>query len=107
MALFLTRVPSFADDGATTSTTSNAPGVLVSGTNVSLYVPYSTDNSLRSGTVLKVIESASGVLPKTVKLGTAYANSCAASPATGIAICSTAFGSPNIIRPPNNKVAGF
>jgi hypothetical protein len=97
----------WADGVSATSTTSNAPGVLVSGTNVSLYVPYSTDNSLKRGTVLKVIESASGTLPKAVRLGTGYANACAASPATGIAVCSTAFGKPNIIRPPKNKVASF
>ena len=96
-----------ADGAGSTSTTSNAPGVLVSGDNVSLFVPNSTDNSLKMGAVLKIIESATGVLPKTVRLGTGYANACAASPATGIAVCSTAFGNPNIIRPPKNKVAGF
>ncbi len=93
---------------STTSTTSNAPGVLVSGTNVSLYVPYSTDNSLKMGTALKIIESAPGApATKTVRLSTGYANACAASAATGIAVCSTAFGSSNLIKPPNNKVMGF
>ena len=92
----------------TTSTTSNAPGVLINGTNVSLFVPYSTDNSLKIGTALKVIESAPGAAAtKTVLLKTGYANSCAASPATGIAVCSAAFGSSYLVRPPNNKVAGF
>ncbi len=105
---FLFGGAGFAANGSPiTSTTSNAPGVLVDGTNVSLYVPYSTDNSLKMGTALKVIESATGTLPKAVRLGTGYANSCAASPATEIAVCSTAFGNPNIIRPPKNKVAGF
>ncbi len=107
VGLVLGCIPASADGVATTSTTSNAPGVLINGTNVNLYVPYSTDNSLKMGAVVKVIESASGVLPKTMRLGAAYTNACAASPATGIAICSTAFGKPNIIRPPKNKVAAF
>jgi hypothetical protein len=92
----------------TTSTTSNAPGVLINGTNVSLFVPYSTDNSLKIGAVVKVIESApSAPATKTALLKTGYANSCAASPATGIAVCSAAFGSSYFVRPPNNKVGGF
>jgi hypothetical protein len=92
----------------TTSTTSNAPGVLVDGTDVNLFVPNSTDNSLKMGAVVKVIESAPGApTTKTAVLKTGFANSCAASPATGIAVCSTAFGSSFVIRPPNNKVAGF
>ena len=89
-----------------TSTTSNAPGVLINGTDVSLFVPYSTDNSLKMGAVLKVIESAMSA-SKTAVLKTGYVNSCAASPATGIAVCSAAFGSSYIVRPPNNKVGGF
>jgi hypothetical protein len=92
--------------GPTTSTTSNGIGVLISGTNVSLYMPYTTDNSLRMGAALKVIESAS-TAPKTVHLKTGYSNSCAASPATGIAVCSAAFGSSYVVRPPTNKVGGF
>ena len=40
-----------------------------------------------------------------LKLG--YANSCAASPATGIAMCSGLFGNSYIVRPPNNKVGSF
>jgi hypothetical protein len=109
MAAFLWLAgPASADGTAATSTTSNAPGVLISGTNVSLYVPYSTDNSLKMGTALKVIESAPGApATKTVRLSTGYANACAASPATGIAVCSTAFGSSNLIKPPKNKVVGF
>lgn len=92
----------------TTKTTSNAPGVLVSGTTVSLYVPYASDNSLRTGSIVKVIEAASGVtIPKTVSLKTGYVNSCAASPATGIAVCSGDFGSSFFIRPPKNSVGGF
>lgn len=91
-----------------TSTTSNAPGVLINGTDVSLFVPYSTDNSLRMGAVVKVIESAPGApATKTGSLKTGYVNSCAASPATSIAVCSGLFGSSYIIRPPNNKVGGF
>lgn len=89
-----------------TVTTSNGPGVLIDGTDVNLYVPYASDNSLRMGTALKVIESAT-TAPKTVVLKTGYSNSCAASPATGIAMCSGLFGSSYIIRPPANKVGAF
>ncbi len=106
-----------ADGGITTSSTSNAIGVLIDGSNVRLFVPYTTDNSLKMGTVLKLIEPiASVATTKTVRLQqheqrsllkTGYANSCAASPATGIAVCSAAFGSSYFIRPPNNKVGGF
>jgi len=92
----------------TTSTTSNAPGVLINGTNVSLYVPYASDNSLKIGSVVKVIEVApAATAPKTTVLKTGYVNSCAASPATGIAVCTGVFGSSYFIRPPNNKVGGF
>ena len=80
--------------------------MLVSGTDVSLYVPYASDNSLKTGTALKVIESAS-TAPKTVVLNTGFSNSCAPSPATSIAMCSGLFGSSYIIRPPSNKVGGF
>jgi hypothetical protein len=91
-----------------TSTTSNAPGVLISGTNVSLFVPNSTDNSLKMGAVVKVIESAPGAPPTKARLlKTGFANSCAASPATGIAVCSSAFGSSYLIKPSNNQVVGF
>jgi hypothetical protein len=102
-----------------TSTTSNAIGVLVNGTDVGLFVPYSTDNSLKMGAVMKIIESAPGApASKTAFFKAGFANSCATSPATSIAVCSAAFGSSYISRPTvtgqplratkgGYKVAGF
>ncbi len=108
VALFLLGGIASADGVNATSTTSNALGVLIDGTNVSLFVPYTTNNSLKMGNVLKIIESAPGSpTPRTIRLKTGYANSCAASPATGIALCSAVFGSSYAIRPPNNAVTGF
>jgi len=90
-----------------TSTTANGPGVLIDGTDVSLFVPYTTDNSLRMGSVLKVIEAAPNApATKTARLKTGYANSCAASPSTGIAVCSAVFGSSFIVNPSKSTV-GF
>ncbi len=107
-AMFLATGVASADGIAASSTTSNAPGVLISGTSVSLYVPYSTDNSLKMGTALKVIESAPGApATKTVRLKTGYANACAASAPTGIGVCTTDFGSANLINASNNRVTGF
>jgi hypothetical protein len=90
----------------TTSTTANAPGVLINGTTVSLYIPYSSDDSLRFRSALKVIEPASGA-PKTAVLKTGYVNSCAADPSTGIAVCSGDFGASYSISGPNHVVTGF
>jgi len=91
----------------TTSTTANAPGVLINGTTVSLYIPYASDDSLRFRAALKVIEAApAATIPKTVILKAGYVNSCAPDPSTGITICSGDFGSSYAIGPANN-VTGF
>ncbi len=100
---------SAAADGITaTSTTSNAIGVLINGTDVSLFVPYSTDNSLKLGAVVKVIESAPGApATRTAVLNTGWVNSCAASPAASIVLCSGLFGRSFVVTPLTNKVGRF
>jgi len=103
--LCLLRGPAFAAIIGT-STTANAPGILINGTTVSLYIPYASDDSLRFRSALKVIETASGVLSKTVVLKTGFVNSCAADPSTGIAVCSGDFGSSYAIGAARN-VTGF
>ena len=91
-----------------TSTTANAPGVLINGTSVALYIPYSSDDSLRFRAALKVIEASVGAtIPKTVVLKTGFVNSCAADPSTGIAVCSGDFGSSYTIGGAKNVVTGF
>ena len=91
-----------------TSTTANAPGVLINGTTVSLYIPYSSDDSLRFRAALKVIEAApSATIPKTVVLKTGFVNECAPDPSTGIALCSGDFGSSYTIAGATNTVTGF
>jgi hypothetical protein len=97
----------------TTSTTADAPAVLLDGTNVFLFVPDSTDNSLRMGSMLKQIEpipTGTASAPKTVVLKTGYTDSCAASPATGEVVCSNLFGSASIVTIAGGtkiKVTGF
>ena len=89
-----------------TPTTANAPSILINGATVSLYVPEASDDSLRMGAVLKVIEpipSAPATLPKTTRLKTGYVGACAADPATGVAVCSGLFGTSYDIVPPKNK----
>ena len=78
-----------------TATTSNAPSILIEGSTVSVYVPEASDDSLRSGAVLKVIEpipTPPGTLPKTTLYHTGYVGTCAADPDSGIAVCSGLFG---------------
>jgi hypothetical protein len=89
------------------ATTSNAIGILIDGTIVSLYVPEGSDDSLRGAAVLKVIEPipvAPATLPKTTVLHTGYVGACAADPATDIAVCSGLFGTSYEVNPPKNKV---
>lgn len=96
-----------ADGVNATSTTANAIGVLISGSDVTLFVPNTTYNSLRMGSVKKIIESAPGAAAtRTQRLKTGYSNSCAASPATGTAVCSGAFGTSYIVKT-NNTVLPF
>jgi hypothetical protein len=83
-----------------TPTTANGPAVLIDGTSAYLFVPDSTDNSLRMGTMLKQIEPAPAPLasaPKTVVLKTGYTNSCAGSPANNEVVCSNLFGSASVV----------
>jgi hypothetical protein len=89
---------------AATSTTSNAPGVLISGTSVSVFVPNSTDNSLGSGASEVFIEPAAAP-PKRFPT-TGHTNACAASPQTGIVACSGLFGTSVLVRP-NGSVGPF
>ncbi len=106
--LFLLGGYASAVPSITTSTTANGPGVLTNGTTVSLYIPYSSDDSLRFRSALKVIEAASGAtIPKTAVLNTGYVNSCAADPSTGIGVCSGDFGSSYTIGGPKDVVTGF
>jgi hypothetical protein len=107
MAAFILLDGSAALAAVITSTTANGPGLLISGTIVSLYVPYASDNSLKIGSALKVIEGVPAAsASNTVALKTGYVNSCAASPASDLAICSGLFGSFYSINS-SNKVTGF
>ncbi len=89
------------------ATTANAPGIIVNGTTVSVVVPNSTDDSLRAGGFEAAIESADGTLPSPAALHMGFVNSCAASPSTGISVCSGLFGSSVMVRPPRNKPGAF
>ncbi len=107
VGFFAFGAAAFADGVEVTSTTANAIGVLISGTDVTLFVPNTTYNSLRMGSVKKIIEAAPGAVAiRTQRLKTGYSNSCAASPATGTAVCSGAFGGSYIVKP-NNAVVPF
>ena len=69
-------------------TSANAPGVAISGTNVTALVPFGSDDISLVGAASVPIESASGALPAPVSLNTDRVNSCAQFASTGAAICS-------------------
>lgn len=111
---FLSAMASAAD--ITTSTTSNAPAVLIDGISVLLFVPDSTDNSLRMGSMLKQLEPLPTIMipaPKTIVLKTGYTDSCAASPANNEVVCANLFGSASVVGVTSGlgstglKVTGF
>lgn len=69
-------------------TSSNAPAVSISGTNVSALVPFGSDDSAPVDAANVVIETASGTLPAPVIITTDRTNACATFASTGAAICS-------------------
>jgi hypothetical protein len=69
-------------------TSANAPGVAISGTNVTALVPFGSDDTSVAGAASVPIESASGSLPALVSINTDRVNSCAQFANNGAAICS-------------------
>lgn len=81
------------------ATTSNAPGILVDGTSVAVFVPFASDNHLRGGTEMAVIESLSDPLPTPIFFHSGFTDSCASSQSSGETICAGLFGHSFIINP--------
>lgn len=89
------------------ATTANAPATLVSGTTVTVFVPFASDNHRGKGTAEAVIESLTDPLPSPILLRTGFTNSCAASQTTAAVVCSGLFGRSSVIHPPSRQVGGF
>ena len=69
-------------------TSSNAPGVSISGTNVSALVPFGSDDSNPVDAANVPIESASGTLAAPTIITSDRVNACATFVSTGVSICS-------------------
>ncbi|HXN87599.1 MAG TPA: hypothetical protein VN867_16115, partial [Candidatus Binataceae bacterium] len=78
-------------------TTSNAPGVSISGTTVSALVPFGTDDADPVNGANVVIETASGTLPAPTIITTDRMNACATFESTSNSICSGQGGSVDFI----------
>ena len=89
------------------ATTADAPATFISGTTVTVFVPFASDNHLRNGVAEAVIESATTPIPSPIFLRTGFTNSCAVSQTSGEAICSGLFGRSFVINPPSTQVNAF
>jgi hypothetical protein len=69
-------------------TSANAPGVAISGTNVSALVPFGSDDTNPVDAAQVPIESASGTLAASAIVTTDRVNSCATFASTGASMCS-------------------
>lgn len=90
------------------STTANAPGILIHGRSVSVFVPNSSDNSRKGGIGEATLESSPDPVPAPIQhRGAGVANSCAASAANNLVICSSVFGRIYETVPGNRRVGSF
>jgi hypothetical protein len=78
-------------------TSSNAPGVVISGTNVNALVPFGSDDSSPVNAANVEIESASGTLSAPIIITTDRVNSCAQFASTGAAMCSGQSGTADFL----------
>ena len=69
-------------------TSANAPGVVISGTNVTALVPFGSDDTNPVNAARVPIESASGALAASSIITTDRVNSCAVFASTGASMCS-------------------
>ena len=97
----LTATPTAAPTPApgpvsTDKNSSNAPGVTISGTTVTVYVPLGSDSDATHGAVQVVVENGGGPLPGPSLIATNRVNSCTPS-SSGEIVCSGQGGSVNLI----------
>jgi hypothetical protein len=116
-----TAVPS--GTATNSATTANAPGLVISGKTVLVYVPQASNGKAAPNVEEVTVETASGVNtsntppPKLITVGSSSGgpNSCAASGVSGVVVCSDygvanievipPSGSPVIVPNPSNPVA--
>ena len=99
-----TPTPSAQPPGTSDKNSANAPGVIISGTTVTAYVPFGSDDNHTRGVAQVVIENAS-TLPSPAVINTDRVNSC--TPAnTGEVLCAGQTGSIDLIAP-NGSVSIF
>jgi hypothetical protein len=78
-------------------TSSNAPGVSISGSTVTALVPFGSDDTDPSNAANVVIENSTGTLPAPVIINTDRVDACATFASTGNSICSGQGGNVNFI----------
>lgn len=85
-----------ASVSATDRNSANAPGVLISGTTVNVFVPEGSDDLGNTGTFQVVVESAASPLPSPTLITTDRVTSCAPS-ASGQLVCSGQSGTVDLL----------
>jgi hypothetical protein len=82
--------------GMTDKNSANAPGVIIHGTTVTVYVPLGSDDNNTTGAMQVVVESAASALPTPSLIATDRVNSC--TPAqSGEVVCSGQGGTVDLI----------
>jgi hypothetical protein len=99
--------------GITDKNSANAPGVIINGDTVTVYVPEGSDDNSTTGTMQVVVESASNPLPTPTLIATDRVNSCTPTQ-SGEVVCSgqagtvdlvpSGGGSPNILQLSNSTI---
>jgi hypothetical protein len=91
-----TATPTPGPPGTTDKNSANAPGVIINGTTVTVYVPLGSDDNNTQGAVQVVVESTASALPTPSLLATDRVNSC--TPAqSGEVVCSGQGGTVDLI----------
>ena len=82
----------------TDKNSANAPGVIINGNTVTVYVPEGSDDNSTTGTMQVVLESASSPLPTPTLIATDRVNSCTPTQ-SGQVVCSGQAGTVDLFPP--------